>query len=63
MKITFDGDFEIRPESVIENYALRKWLQDWRAGKVELRFSWKRPADAADDGDEAIFEALRVPHP
>lgn len=43
MKIVVEGDgtLEIRPESPFENYALRKWFEDWLARRVVLRVSWK----------------------
>jgi hypothetical protein len=39
--IEHDGTLEIRPESPFENYALRKWYEDWIHNKVTLRVSWK----------------------
>jgi len=45
MKVLIDknGAMEIRPETPFENYALRKWWEDWQAHKVTLRVSWQDP--------------------
>lgn len=42
--VEHDGTLEIRPESPFENYALRKWLEDWQAKRVCLRVSYKNDA-------------------
>jgi|HubBroStandDraft_3_1064219.scaffolds.fasta_scaffold181527_2 hypothetical protein len=51
--IEHDGTFEIRPESPLENYALRQWHQDWKDRKVILRLSYK------DDDGEFINEIVQ----
>lgn len=36
-----NGALEIRPNSRLEQYLLRKWLDDYRNGKVTLHINYK----------------------
>ena len=53
--IEHDGTLEIRPESPFENYALRKWHEDWRERRVVLRVSYK------DDNGEFTKDVVDPP--
>lgn len=47
MKIVLDGDgnMELRATSPEDNYMLRRWHEDWIAGRVTFKASWKAGED------------------